>query len=119
MSQHIGCCDLSLTFGHRPVLNANVLSRVRIGPADDIAGGEDVRIAGLKPGVDEHAAVDRQPGLFCEVNARFDARTDDYDIGFDRLAVLLDHSPLFDALNLGADTEAHPLPKMGVDNEIG
>ena len=54
---------LALAFGDHPVLDADPIARVRIGPARDVAGGEDAGRAGLEVLVDGDAAVDREAGL--------------------------------------------------------
>src|SRR6267154_285330 len=36
-TEHVACRGLALTFGHHPMLNANVRAGMRVGPARDIA----------------------------------------------------------------------------------
>ena len=53
--------DLTLALGHHPVLNTKASAAVAIGPASDVAGGEDVRHAGgeISSTIDRRC---RQPG---------------------------------------------------------
>src|SRR5205085_8349683 len=48
MAEHVQRRDLALPFGHHPVLDPDGLAAVRIGPACDVAGGEDARRARLE-----------------------------------------------------------------------
>jgi hypothetical protein len=48
---------LALALGHDPVLDADALAAVRIGPARDVAGGEDAGGTGLEILVDGDALV--------------------------------------------------------------
>ena len=57
-------CYLSLALSNHPVLDANSLAGVRIGPAGDIAGSEDSGHAGFEVFVDFDTTIDRESSLF-------------------------------------------------------
>src|ERR1700739_3033975 len=57
MAHHVESGDLSLALGHHPVLNTNTSAAVAIGPASDVAGGEDVRHAGGEMLIHRHAVI--------------------------------------------------------------
>ena len=61
--QHIARRDLPLALGDDPVLHADTLTRMRIGPSGDIPGRENAWRAALEELVDDNAAIDRQSGL--------------------------------------------------------
>src|ERR1700719_3747427 len=60
-AEHVARGGLALALGHDPVLDAQPLAAVAIGPAGDVAGGVDAGHAGLEIVVDEHAAIDGEP----------------------------------------------------------
>ena len=47
-AEHVQRRGLALALGHDPVFDADALAAMRIGPARDVAGGEDFRRAGLE-----------------------------------------------------------------------
>jgi hypothetical protein len=69
------------------VYDANHFATVRIGPARDVAGGQDLRHAGFEPGVHGDSAIDGQSGAFREFDPRPYADAHDHEIGRDRAAV--------------------------------
>src|SRR5262249_18107543 len=56
--KHVAGGSLPLTLGNDPMLNAQIFAGMRIGPARDVAGGEDSRRAGFKIFVHDDAAID-------------------------------------------------------------
>ncbi len=54
---------------------------MRIGPAGDLAGGEDAGRAGFQIGVDHHPAVDLEPGRFRQLYARSNPDAENDEIG--------------------------------------
>src|SRR6202035_2273554 len=57
LPKHISCDSLTLTLGHNPMLDPDVLARMRIGPARNVSGCIYSRYAGLEIFVDGDAAV--------------------------------------------------------------
>src|SRR6516225_5525186 len=49
---------LALPLGDDPVLDAQPLAAVGVGPAGDVAGGENAGRAGVEVFIDDHAAID-------------------------------------------------------------
>src|SRR3974377_184509 len=66
LANHVERRGLTLALGDDPVLDADALTHIGIGPARNVAGGVDVRRAGLKILVPACRGVDREPGLFGE-----------------------------------------------------
>ena len=60
----------------------------RMGAGGDVAGREDVAIAGAQRLIDQDTPVDRKPGCLGEPGARRGADPDQHRIGLDRTAVL-------------------------------
>src|SRR6195952_285649 len=81
LSQHVARGGLALAFGHHPMLDPDALPGMWIGPTRDIARGIDSRDAGFEERVHSNAAVDLEPCLFRQAEARTHADADDHDIG--------------------------------------
>src|SRR5262249_48804772 len=92
-------CNLALTLGNHPVLNANALTRMRIWPARNIARRINALRAGLQVFVDRDAAIERQSGLLGQRDRRAHADTHDDEVGRQRRAVAQRHLPSVDAGN--------------------
>ena len=90
-AQHVERRGLALALGDHPVLDADRLAAVRIGPAGDVAGGEDARRAGLEKRVDHDAAIDGEPRLLGKLEPRPHADAHDDEIGLERAAALQLH----------------------------
>src|SRR5262249_11428814 len=60
-AEDIASGRLPLPLGDDPMLDANVVAGVRIGPSRDIAGGEDPGSARLEVLVDGDAVIQREP----------------------------------------------------------
>ena len=88
LAQHVARRGLALALGHDPVLDADRLAAVRIGPARDVAGGEDAGRAGLEILVDHDAAVDREPGRLGQLDRAAARRRPHHQIGLERAAAL-------------------------------
>ena len=104
-AQHVERRGLSLALGDHPVLDADRLAAVRVGPARDVAGGEDGRRAGLQKRVDRDPAIDREPRLLGELEPRPHAHAHDHEIGLERAAAL--------QLDLLAVDGGRPCPRDG------
>src|ERR1700690_4235304 len=89
------------------MLDPNSLSRMRIGPACDIAGGKDAGDARLKILVDDDTAVDRESGLLGKLNRRPDTDADDNEIRSQSLAGLQRDARLIDRHRRGAEVKVH------------
>src|SRR5207302_6910579 len=73
-------CDLSLALSNHPVLDANSLAGVRIGPAGGIASCEDSGHAGFEVFVDFDTPIDREPSLLGQNQRRPHAHTQNYEV---------------------------------------
>jgi hypothetical protein len=85
-TDHVTRRGLALSFGDNPVLDANLLPCVRIGPTCDVACRKDPRNASPQIPVDGAAAVQRNPRLFRKSERRPYADTYDNQFRIDRLA---------------------------------
>src|SRR5689334_24992940 len=74
-ADHVERGDLTLAFRDDPMLDANPRAAMRIGPARDVAGGEDTGRGRLEVCVDRHAFVDGKPCLLRQCAARPPADT--------------------------------------------
>ena len=70
--EHVARRDLPLALGDHPVLDSDALSRMRIRPPRDVAGGKDPAGARLEVLVDDHALSSVRPA--CSASA-VDGRT--------------------------------------------
>ena len=84
-TDHVARRGLALSFGDNPVLNANLLPCVRIGPTCDVACRKNPRNAGPQIPVDGDAAVQRNPRLFRKSDRRPYADTHDDQVCIERL----------------------------------
>src|SRR3546814_12322216 len=80
-AQHVACRGLPLALRDNPVLDADLLAGVRVGPACEIAGREDAGGAGFEIFVDDDATVRREPRLLEDAECRPDTDADDHPIG--------------------------------------
>src|SRR5208282_1174732 len=62
LTQYVAGRGLSLALSYHPMLDANTIASERIGPASDVAGGENARDAGFEMLVDQYAAIRLDPG---------------------------------------------------------
>src|SRR6516225_7930944 len=79
---------LALPLGDDPVLDAQPLAAVGVGPAGDVAGRVNAGHAGFEVFVDHHAAIDREPGVAREIDTRPHADPDNDEFGIERGAVV-------------------------------
>lgn len=100
---------LSLALGHDPVLDANIVPGQRVGPARDVAGGEDTRNAGFEMFVHRHATIRLDSGAFGEFDERLDADPDHNQVGANCVAVLERHFAFVDRYNALLEMEHTPL----------
>ena len=64
VTEHVASDDLTLTFRHHPVLDAQANIRISVRPARDISGGENTVDAGFEELVDREPIVQFQPSGF-------------------------------------------------------
>src|SRR3546814_6383001 len=55
-AEHVACRRRTLPIGDSPMLEADIVAGLGVGPARDIACREDARRARFEEGVDQHAA---------------------------------------------------------------
>src|SRR5262249_29959247 len=77
LPEHIARGGLALAFGHDPVLDAEILSAVRIGPARDIAGRKDSRRAAFEIFIHRDAPIDFEAGALGQLGSRPHSDADD------------------------------------------
>src|SRR5690349_14735151 len=106
-AEDVSCRGLPLTLRHDPVLHANALTGVRIGPAGDVAGGEDAWDARLEVLVHSHAAVDGESRLLGERDRRPDPDADDDEIRRYLVPVLQCDRTRIDRGGNGPEMEGH------------
>ena len=88
LSKHISCNSLTLTLGHNPMLDPDVLARMRIGPARNVSGCIYSRYAGLKIFVNGDAAVNFCARAFGQLESRPHAHANDNHFGWQCRATL-------------------------------
>ncbi len=79
-AEHVAGGRLALALSNDPVLDAQPLAAVRIGPAGNISGSKNTRRAGLQIVVDQNSAIDRQAGLRGEIKSGPHADADDDEV---------------------------------------
>src|SRR4029079_1594795 len=102
IAENVAGCRLPLALGHDPMLHANAALRIRIGPARDVAGGENAGRACLQVGIDKDAVVHGEARFGGElyVSRHTDASND--KVVNDTLAVLEGDAGLVDHRGAGA-----------------
>ena len=88
---------MSLAFRHDPMFDANGLAAQAIGPARDVAGGEDAWRARFEIGVDDDAAIDPEARRLGELDARAHAHPRDDEIGLEDASARKFHLSTFNA----------------------
>src|SRR5690554_3046344 len=88
MADHVARSGLPLALSDHPVLDANLLSRKPVGPAGDVAGGENPRNAGFQISIHRHPAIELQSGPFGQGEGGAYADPRDDEIGWEDIAVL-------------------------------
>jgi Polyketide cyclase / dehydrase and lipid transport len=84
-TNHVTRRSLALPFGDNPVLDANILACVGIGPTCNVACRKDPRNASPQIPVEDDAAVQRNPRLFRKSERRPYADTHDNQVFIKRL----------------------------------
>ena len=79
-AKNILSCYLSLALSNHPVLDANSLAGVRIGPASGISSSEDSGHAGFEVFVDFDTPINRKPGLFRHSQRRSHSYTQNQEV---------------------------------------
>src|ERR1700694_2458830 len=79
-AKNILSCYLPLALSNHPVLDANSLAGMRIGPAGGIPSSEDARHAGFEGFVDFSTPIDARPGLFRKGQRRPHAHTQNQQV---------------------------------------
>ena len=77
-----------MTLGDNPVLDPEVLAGMRVGPARDVAGGINVRYAGLEVFVDSDPAIKFHACAFGQLEPGPYAHANDNHIGGECRAAL-------------------------------
>src|SRR5262249_51702764 len=119
VAEQVGGSDLALAFGDHPVLDANPLAAVRVGPAGNVAGRENVARAGLEELVDYDPVVDGQPGTFAKLGAGAHADAGDDEVSFDRTAALEDDALAVDCRGAVLEVEDDAMFLMPRADEVG
>ena len=88
LPKHIFCNSLTLTLGHNPMLDPEVLTCMRVGPARNVSGGIYVRYAGLEVFVDSDAAINFDACAFGQLEPRPHAHANDNHVGWQCRATL-------------------------------
>src|SRR5262249_50250417 len=88
LPEHVARRRLPLPLGHHPVLDPQILAGMGVGPAGDVAGGENPRHASLEILVHRHAAVGLQAGALGQLDPRPHANADNDELGRQRAAAL-------------------------------
>src|SRR5581483_11832956 len=104
-AEHVARSGLALAFGDHPMLHANQLTRMRIGPAGDIACGEDTWRARLQVLVNQDAAIEREPRLLRQHQTRPHADTDHDHIGIDRCPIAERDASTIESVDRAAETK--------------
>src|SRR3954462_11716586 len=81
-AQDVARRGLSLPLRHHPVFHADAAATTRIGPACEVARGEDTRGTGLEEGVDDDPVVDGESGSLGQR-----CRRPDTDAGYDEVGL--------------------------------
>src|SRR5262249_27898267 len=77
---------LALTLGHDPMLDANLIAAMRIGPPRDVAGSQNRWLARFQIGVHAHPAIHGKSGSLGEREPRANADPGDHKISLERAA---------------------------------
>src|SRR5262249_50385144 len=86
-AEHVLCGNLTLALGHTPVLDANAVAGMRVGPPRDVTRREHAGNAGLQILVDRESPVGGEPGLLGPRDRRPHANARDDEIGIDAVPV--------------------------------
>src|SRR3954447_22623818 len=111
-SQHVACHSLTLALGNHPVLDANIVAGMRIGPARNIACGIDAGSARFEIGIHLYAAVHYEARLLGERQTRPHANAEHHKIGFDRLTAFQRNTALVDRRHGVLKMESHAMLLM-------
>src|SRR4029077_18450615 len=74
--------------GHDPMLHADILAAVRIGPARNVSRRKDSGRSRFQITVDDNAAINGKTGFFSKREARADANAGNNEIGVERATTL-------------------------------
>src|SRR6266567_3527331 len=83
LAEDISCGDLALTFGNHPVLDADPITRMPIGPACNVARGKHAGRARFEVRIDGNAAVDGEARLLGQRDRRPHADAHHHEICFE------------------------------------
>src|SRR5207248_895153 len=87
-AEHVSHRNLALPLSDNPVLDAQPLATVRVGPARDVSSGENPGCASFKVLVYQHTTICRQSGLLRELDPRSHPDPDHDKVGGDHSAVV-------------------------------
>jgi len=82
------------------VLDADVVAGMRIGPTRDIAGGINTAKRSSRDSGPRPHAIDREPGLLGQCQARPHADADDHKAGFEHATVFERRAPAIDCVTV-------------------
>ena len=91
VSEHVARRGMALTLGHDPMLDANLLPAIRIGPSRDVAGSQNRWLARFQIGVHAHPAIHGKSGSFGELDPWPHADPSNHKICLDRAAAFERH----------------------------
>src|SRR5829696_2152027 len=91
LAKHVARGSLALSLRHHPVLHPDALTGMRIGPARDVTGREQVRCAGLQELIDGHAPVQGQSGPLGQLQVGSHPNAGDNQVGLQAIAVVQHH----------------------------
>src|SRR6185437_1136192 len=111
-----GC--LALALGDDPMFDTNPLTGQSVGPARDVAGGEDAWNAALEVLIDDDTAIDREPGLFRQRECWPHADPDDDEVGLKAFSAFQHHALLVYRGRCRGEVECHAMILMELAQEI-
>ena len=82
MPEHVERSGLSLALGDHPMLDADALTAMRVGPACNVSGRPNCWHARFEIGIHDNTAINDKPRHFCKFGPRAHTDTDDHEIRF-------------------------------------
>ncbi len=116
--KHVERGGLALALGDDPMLDANTLLAMGVGPARDVASRKDPGHAGFEVGVHDHPAVERKAGCFRKRRAWTHPDAGDDEIGIEHAAALQGHPLAVDGARRVLEAEDHALLPMERAHEV-
>ncbi len=116
--QHIERCRLGLPLRNGPMFDADILARMRVGPARDIACRIDAGGTCFEKFIHENAAVDCEAGLLRQRQTRLHTDTRNHKFRFNHLAALEDGALAVDGGDGILEMKLNPVLFVQASNEI-